>query len=78
MWRILHEDRGQTRFTKAILVERFYEDHADRKAFFDGRLALAEPGQEGAIRRQAAKERDNRKRHVERLIEVLKKIGVPI
>jgi hypothetical protein len=78
MWRILHEDRGQTRFTKAILMERFYEDHADRKASFELRLALAEPGREGAIRREAAKERDTRKRHVERLVEVLKKIGVPI
>lgn len=83
MWRILHEDRGQSRFTKSTLVDLFYEDVADRKAFFEELVARAiaegaAPEAVKAIRQKATRERDARKRHVERLIEALKKAGVPI
>ena len=78
MWHVLHDDRGRTRFTKSKLVELFYEDHADRKATLERQLAAAAPDEARALRREAAKERDSRKRHVERIVEILKKIGVPI
>ncbi len=78
MWRILHEDRGQSRFTKSKLVERFYEDHAEQKEMFERRLSVASPDEARRLRRDATRERESRKRHVERLIEALKKVGVPI
>lgn len=78
MWHILHDDGGRTRFTKSKLVSMFYEDHADRKAALDRALQSATPELARVLRREAQKERESRKRHVERLVEILKKAGVPI
>jgi len=79
MWRIFHDDRGRTTFTKAMLEELFYEDHADRQAHFARELAIAaSPAEEQKVKKARKKERESRRRHVERLVEILQKIHVPI
>lgn len=79
LWRIFHDDRGRTTFTKAMLEELFYDDHAERQAKFARELeAAASPAEEQKVKKARKKERESRRRHVERLVEILQKIHVPI
>ena len=79
MWRIFHDDRGKTTFTKAELEKLYYEDHADRQKWFTDQLGSAASNEvKATIRKEKAKEQQSRRRHVERLVEILKKIDIPI
>lgn len=79
LWRIFHDDGGKTIFTKAKLEEIVYEDHEERQAWFKRQLEAAiSPAEKSEIRKQKAREKEARRRDIERNVVALQEIKVPI
>ena len=79
LWRIFHDDRGQTIFTKANLEPLFYEDHAEwEERFKRGLESAISPTDKAAIRKQRTREKEARRRDIERTVVALQQIHVPI
>ena len=79
LWRIFHDDRGQTIFTKAKLEKLVHEDHEEREKWFKRQLEAAiSPADKADVRKRQAREKEARRRDIERGVVALQEIQVPI
>ena len=79
LWRIFHDDRGQTIFTKATLEKLIHKDHEERKEWFKRQLESAiSPDDKKEVRDQMAREKEARRRDIERGVVALQETHVPI
>jgi predicted DNA-binding transcriptional regulator YafY len=79
LWRIFHDDGGKTIFTKAKLEKLFHEDHAEWEERFQRQLESAiSPAAKTEVRKQKGREKEARRRDIERTVVALQEIQVPI
>lgn len=79
IWRIFHDDRGRTLFSKAKIEARYHEDYKQRQEHWKRRIAAAAtPEAKRAARQERHKETENRRQHIKRFVEILQNMGIPI
>jgi hypothetical protein len=79
IWRIFHDDRGRTMFSKAKIEAIYHEDYEQRQDRWKRQIeAAATPEAKRAARKERHNESESRRQHIKRFVEMLQNIDVPI